>query len=378
MLIDGGGPMDRKAPDARLMCTADEDDCWQAILNRDKGRDGSFVYAVRSTGIYCRPSCPSVRPQRANVVFFPFPEAAEQAGFRACRRCRPRQASLEDPHVALVRQTCRYIEANLEGALTLQALGKQGGLSPAHLQRIFKRVTGITPRQYADACRLRQLKAGLRKRRNITMAMYEAGYSSSSRLYERAAPQLGMTPAEYQRGGKTPIRYTLADSPLGRLLLAATERGICAVRLGDNDKALEAELAGEYPAAEIGREDADLRPWLLELLAHLSGQRPHLDLPLDVQATAFQWRVWQAVLAIPYGSTRSYADIATAVQQPRSVRAVAGACAHNPVAVVIPCHRVIRDDGTLGGYRWGLDRKRKLLATEREANRQEDDKLHRS
>jgi AraC family transcriptional regulator of adaptative response/methylated-DNA-[protein]-cysteine methyltransferase len=277
-----------------------------------------------------------------------------------------------EAHVALVQRTCRYIEANLESPLTLGALGEQAGVSPPHLQRVFKRVTGITPRQYADACRLNQLKARLKTRSTVTMAMYEAGYGSSSRLYERASSQLGMTPAAYRRGGQAAhIRCTVAPCPLGWLLLAATDRGICAVRLGDEGSALETQLRDEYPAAEVVRDDTGLHEWLRPLLEHLDGQRPHLELPLDVQATAFQWRVWQELRAIPYGSTRSYTEIAAAIGQPTAVRAVARACAANPAAVVIPCHRAVREDGSLAGYRWGLQRKEKLLQTERAPNEAE-------
>jgi AraC family transcriptional regulator, regulatory protein of adaptative response / methylated-DNA-[protein]-cysteine methyltransferase len=276
-----------------------------------------------------------------------------------------------DPHIELVRRTCRHIEANLEGPLTLAALGARAGLSPGHLQRLFKRVTGISPRQYADACRLGVLKARLKDRRTVTMALYEAGYGSSSRLYERASTQLGMTPATYRRGGRhTSIRYTLADCPLGRLLLAGTDRGVCALYLGDRDGPLEAALAREFPAAERRRE-AGLGDWLAELLAHLEGRRPHLELPLDVQATAFQWRVWQELRAIPYGSTRTYTQIAERLGQPTAARAVARACATNPVSVVIPCHRVVRGDGSLGGYRWGLARKQALLDREKAAGQGE-------
>jgi AraC family transcriptional regulator of adaptative response/methylated-DNA-[protein]-cysteine methyltransferase len=273
---------------------------------------------------------------------------------------------VSDAHVELVRDVCRYIEANLETPLTLADLGRHAGLSPQHLQRTFKRVTGISPRQYADACRLGRLKSRLRERRTVTMALYEAGYGSSSRLYERAASQLGMTPATYQRGGRSmDIRYTLADCPLGRLLLAATERGVCAVYLGDRDAPLEAALGREYPAAHVSRDDGLPGTWLAELLEHLRGRRPHLDLPLDVQATAFQWRVWQELRCIPYGSTCTYQEIAERLGQPTAARAVARACATNPVSVVIPCHRVVRGDGGLGGYRWGLDRKQRLLDQER-------------
>jgi AraC family transcriptional regulator of adaptative response/methylated-DNA-[protein]-cysteine methyltransferase len=272
-----------------------------------------------------------------------------------------------DARVETIRDICRYIEVNLEGPLTLAELGRRAGLSPQHLQRTFKRVTGISPRQYADACRLGRLKSRLRQRRTVTMALYEAGYGSSSRLYERASSQLGMTPATYQRGGRAmDIHYTLTDCPLGRLLLAATERGVSAVYFGDSDASLEAALAREYPAAQITPDNGRLRPWLAELLEHLRGRQPHLDLPLDVQATAFQWRVWQELRRIPHGSTRTYQEIAERLGQPTAARAVARACATNPVSVIIPCHRVVRGDGDLAGYRWGLERKRQLLEQERE------------
>jgi AraC family transcriptional regulator of adaptative response/methylated-DNA-[protein]-cysteine methyltransferase len=270
--------------------------------------------------------------------------------------------------VAVVQAVCRHIEAKVEDSLTLPALGKLVGLSPAHLQRVFKRVTGLSPRQYADACRLGRLKSRLKQKSTVTTALYEAGYGSSSRLYERASRQLGMTPGAYRNGAQAlTIRYTLTDSALGRLLLAATERGVCAVSLGDSDKPLEAFLKSEYPAADIRRDDARLERYVEELLRHLEGQGPHLDLPIDVQATAFQWRVWQELQAIPYGHTRSYREIARRIKRPSAVRAVARACATNPVALVVPCHRVVRSDGGLGGYRWGIERKAKLLAQERTA-----------
>ena len=267
--------------------------------------------------------------------------------------------------VELIEQLCRHIETNLEGSLRLNDLAGQAGLSPAHLQRTFKRITGITPRQYADACRLGRLKERLKESDTVTRAMYEAGYSSSSRLYERASSQLGMTPATYRRGGRaTRIHYTLTDCPLGRLLVAGTERGVCAVCLGDADAYLEEALHGEYPAATLERDDAHLKEWTAALLEHLRGQRPHLDVPIDVQATAFQWRVWQELCAIPYGETASYREVARRIGQPTAARAVARACATNPVAVIVTCHRVVREDGGLGGYRWGLGRKRALLAQE--------------
>ncbi len=344
-----------------------EENYWQAVLARDSRSNGAFVYAVRSTGIYCNPSCPSRRPQRDQVIFFPVPEAAEQAGFRPCKRCQPEKTAASEPQVELVRGACRYIEQNLDGPLSLASLGTQVHVSPYHLQRVFKRIMGITPRQYAEACRLGQLKAQLKHGEPVTRALYEVGYGSSSRLYERAPSQLGMTPTTYRRGGLgMRINYTIVDCPLGRLLVAATEKGICAISLGDSDTVLESALRDEYPAAEISR-DADgvnLNQWVDTLVKHLNGQQPHIDLPLDVQATAFQWHVWEELRAIPYGSTRSYSQVARALGQPKATRAVARACASNPVPLVIPCHRVVREDGTLGGYRWGLERKQRLLAQE--------------
>lgn len=273
-----------------------------------------------------------------------------------------------DPQVRLVRRACRHIEAHLDDTLTLAELGKAVHVSPAHLQRVFKRVTGISPRQYADARRLDRLKEALREEDTVTTALYEAGYGSSRGLYERASTHLGMTPNTYRRGGVgMTLRFTLTDCPLGRLLLAATERGVSAVYLGDRDPELEAALKKEYPAAAIGRDDEVLRDWLETLLEHLRGRQPHLDLPLDVQATAFQWRVWQELQRIPYGTTKSYSAIAAALGQPEAARAVARACATNPVSVIIPCHRVVREDGDLGGYRWGLARKRALLDREQPA-----------
>jgi len=343
-----------------------KEDYWSAVLARDSGCDGAFVYAVRSTGIYCRPSCPSRRPQLRQVEFFIFPEAAEQAGFRACRRCQP-QKTTHNPQIEMVRRVCRYIEANLDGRLTLEEVSRQVNLNQHHLQRTFKRITGITPRQYTDARRLDRLKAQLREGQAVTSAIYEAGYGSSSRLYERASAQLGMTPATYRRRGEgMQINYTVVNCALGRLLVAATDRGICAVSLGDSDAALAAELLNEYPAAKIHRGSDGLAQWVKQLVNYLDGQSADFNLPLDVQATAFQWRVWEELRRIPRGETRSYSEIARAVGQPTAARAVARACASNRVAVVIPCHRVVRENGELGGYKWDVKRKRALLEQERE------------
>lgn len=272
-----------------------------------------------------------------------------------------------ESHVACIHSLCRYIEANLEEPLTLAALAAHARLSPAHLQRIFRRVTGVTPRQYADACRLGRLKRRLKKGSTVTSALYEAGYGSSRGLYERAAGQLGMTPGAYRKGGRgARVRYSIAPCVLGRLLLATTDKGICALYLGDDEATLEAELLREFPAAsEVCRDETGLGAWLTALHEHLAGARPHLDLPLDVQATAFQWRVWQELQKIPYGQTRTYREVAEALGQPTAARAVARACATNPVSVIVPCHRVVGEDGGLRGYRWGLARKRALLDAEK-------------
>lgn len=344
-----------------------EDNYWEAVLAKDARFDGMFFYAVRSTGVYCRPSCPARRPRRQQVLFFFLPEVAEEAGFRPCQRCSPRNATTLNPQAELVQQVCQYIESNLESPLTLATLGEAVSLSPHHLQRTFKRIMGITPRQYTEARRLSCLKAQLKEGQAVTAALYEAGYSSSSRLYERASAQLGMTPATYRRGGKgMHISYTLVDCPLGRLLIAIAQRGMCALYLGNSDAELIAALWREYSAAEFYRDDVDLSVWASSLLNHLKGEQIHLDLPWDFQATAFQWRVWEELRAIPYGSTRSYSEIARAIGHPKAVRAVARACATNPVSLVIPCHRVIREDGSLGGYRWGLERKQALLTREKQ------------
>ncbi len=347
-----------------------EEQRWRAVQDRTRTADGAFVYAVRTTQIYCRPSCPSRKPLRGNVEFFVLPEAAERAGYRACLRCRPRELPAGDPAVARVRRACAVIETALEeeedGAPSLGTLAARVGTSPFHLQRLFKRHLGISPREYADARRLTRVKRLLRDGDGVAGALYEAGYGSASRLYERADAQLGMTPATYKKGGKgAAIAYTIAASPLGRLLVGVTERGVCAVSLGDEDAALVKGLRAEYPAAEIIRADARLMPTVAAILAHLSGAEPAIDLPLDLRATGFQWRVWQELRRIPRGATASYQAIAAAIGQPKAVRAVANACANNRVALVIPCHRVIREDGKLGGYRWGVERKEKLLATER-------------
>ena len=343
---------------------------WQAVKQRRSTADGSFVYAVRSTGIYCRPSCPSKRPHPGRIVFFSGPREAERAGYRACRRCRPEAPHPQSEAAQLVRRICQKIDETLatdpEARLTLEELSRSFGLKPHKMERVFQRILGITPRQFTDAQRMTQLKSKLQKGEKVTAAMYDAGYGSSSRLYERAHGQMGMTPAAYRRGGEgMTIGYTIATCPLGRVLVAATQRGVSAVYLGDSDHPLKKALAKEYPRAEIRQDAAGIGQWVRGILRHLRGQEPHIDLPLDVQATAFQRRVWEELQRIPYGSTKSYTEVARAIGKPKAIRAVARACATNPVSIVVPCHRVVREDGNLAGYRWGLERKKTLLSRER-------------
>jgi len=339
---------------------------WQQVIARDARQDGRFVFAVRTTGIYCRPSCPSRRPRRDSVEFFPTPNDAERAGYRACLRCKPTEISSQAQYVA----RARTILDNAEGIVTLQQLSKQVRLSPFHLQRLFKRATGLSPREYQSARRMQHVKHELRKGDDVTTALYNAGFGSSSRLYEKAPQQLGMTPGEYRRGGAgATITFAIVPSPLARMLVAATERGLCAVRFGDNAGDLEHELRIEFHAAEVHRDDAAMRRYVDPLLAVIRGENTMIDLPLDVRATAFQMKVWEKLRQIPRGETRSYSEIAREIGSPSAVRAVARACASNPVALAVPCHRVVRTGGDLAGYRWGIERKQKLLDAEKRVPR---------
>ncbi len=337
---------------------------WTAVLARDARHDGEFVFAVATTGVYCRPSCPARRPRRENVTFFARPEHAEHAGFRACLRCRPRAAS-GNPQSEFAKEVCRFIEQHLDETVTLQRLGKAFRQSPFHLQRRFKAALGITPREYADACRMRQLKRNLQAGDNVTRAMYDAGYGSSSRLYEKTASQLGMTPDRYRRGAiAAKLRYVISDSPLGRMLVAATDRGVCAIQFGRGDGELIEGLKREFPFAVRKADESGLQVWVEAVLGRITGQELNAALPLDIRATAFQRKVWSYLQSIPFGATRSYAQVAKAIGQPTACRAVARACATNPVAVAIPCHRVVREDGNISGYRWGVERKKALLKIE--------------
>ncbi len=339
---------------------------WDAVMHRDASRDGEFFFAVSTTGVYCRPSCAAKRPRRENVTFYRSVEEAERAGYRACLRCRPKAVSANGT-IERVKEICRYIERNLDEPVTLSRLAQIFRQSPYHLQRTFKAVLGVSPRAYADSCRMNQLKRNLQAGHTVTRAMYDAGYSSSSRLYEKTSSQLGMTPDKYRRGAiAARIRYTFAASPLGPMLIAATDRGLCAIHFAHSQDELEQGLRHEFPFAQRTRDDEGLNEWTELLLDHLRGEKLDATLPLDIQATAFQRRVWEYLQSIPYGSSRSYSQVARGIGKPKACRAVARACAANPVAVAIPCHRVVRDNGQLGGYRWGIKRKEKLLAMERQ------------
>jgi AraC family transcriptional regulator of adaptative response/methylated-DNA-[protein]-cysteine methyltransferase len=337
---------------------------WQAVLARETASDGKFVFAVSSTGIYCRPSCPAKRPRRENVTFFRRPQEAEGAGYRECLRCRPKSAS-GNPRQELIKSVCRYIEQHLDEPVTLAQIGAEFRLSPFHLQRTFKSVLGITPKEYANSCRIRGFRQNLKAGHSVTRAMHDAGYNSTSRLYSRTAAELGMDPAKYRRGAiAAPIRYTCANSPLGRMLIAASDKGICCITFADSDEELEQGLKQEFPFAIRRRDDRDLAELGKKVVQRIRGQKLPSDLPLDIQATAFQRRVWSYLQSIAFGETRSYSQVAKAIRRPSAVRAVARACATNPVAIAIPCHRVLRSNGELGGYRWGIGRKKALLEME--------------
>jgi len=343
------------------------DECWEAVVNQDASYDGQFVVAVKTTGIYCRPSCTARTPNRENVDFYPVPATAEANGYRACKRCHPKETHPRDEQAERVQMLCDHIEANLEQALTLDELSEVVYWSPYHLQRTFKQVVGITPRQYAEAQRIKAFKVALKEGETVTNAALDAGYSSSSRVYERCNQVMGMTPTDYQQGGDdVTIAYTTAKSPLGRLLVAMTERGVCAIEMGEKDDALVERLKEEFPSAFIYQDTDYVQYAMKTVLDYLNGWQPHIDLPLDIRVTAFQQRVLDELKRIPYGETRSYGDIAKAIGKPKAARAVGNACNKNPVPLVIPCHRVVGSNGKLTGYAFGLERKEQLLTMEEE------------
>jgi AraC family transcriptional regulator of adaptative response/methylated-DNA-[protein]-cysteine methyltransferase len=347
---------------------------WDAIVARNRKFDGALFYGVSTTRIYCRPACPSRRPKPENVEFFFDPDSAEQAGFRACKRCHPRDSASRNgsEKLQLVRNVCLAVEKNVDSSLPMKQLSAELNVHPAALDRAFKQSTGITIKQYADARRLSLFKTALRFGRDVTTAIYEAGYNSSSRVYEHANSKLGMTPGAYSKGGNgAQIRYAIAPYSAGKALLAVTDKGVCSVKLGDDPARLVHELEGEYPNAQLIQADSELREWMSNLLRRLEGEVDLPELPIDVRATAFQRRVYEELKRIPAGETRTYSQIASKLGGESGRRAVARACATNNVAVLIPCHRVVRSDGGMGGYRWGLNRKDDLLARER-AKRSKD------
>jgi len=352
---------------ATMMATKrNSDQLWALVVGRSANADGEFVYAVKSTGVFCRPSCPSRRPRREQVEFFDSPGDAQQAGYRACRRCRPlhRNAQMEK-----VEAACRYIEQNLEETLGLEQIASAVGLSAFHFQRLFKRALGISPREYQQAQRAGKFKQALQSESRITDAIYEAGYSSSSRAYENSNQHLGMTPTAFRRRGEgVRISYTIVSSELGKLLIATTSKGVCALSFGESDRKLEQNLWREFSAAEISRKDRELGEIAGAVQNLFTNPASANEIPLDIQGTAFQQRVWSALRMIPRGETRSYTDVARQIGAPRAVRAVANACGSNPVAVVIPCHRVVQKNGSMAGYRWGVERKAALLRAERESS----------
>ena len=343
----------------------DSSTAWQAVQHRDRSFDGRFVYAVHSTRIFCRPSCSSRRPTRSKVEFFSSPLEAERAGYRACKRCRPTIAASSKMDQAIAR-ACEYLTSHADEPMTLVALAREVGVSAFHLQRAFKRALGISPREYRDAERRRRLAERLRRGDTVSRATYEAGFGSSSRVYEHVSRSMGMTPATLKKGGAGErIQFSIVDSPLGRLLVAYTEHTPRSVAIGDDDRELERVFRADFAEAQIQSAGPAIHEWIAAIVRSIDGGGSSTAIPLDARGTAFQRRVWNALQLIPRGTTLSYSDVAKKIGQPNAVRAVARACATNPVALVVPCHRVICEDGSLGGYRWGIDRKQELLVREK-------------
>jgi AraC family transcriptional regulator, regulatory protein of adaptative response / methylated-DNA-[protein]-cysteine methyltransferase len=351
-------------PEMHAVATVN-DPRWAAVVARDPKADGTFVYSVRTTGVYCRPSCGARRARPENVQFHSTAADAGRAGFRPCKRCKPNQLSIAEQNAAKIADLCRLIE-NADQMPSLEELATRAGLSPYHLHRVFKAVTGLTPRAYAAARRAKRVRAELGRSGTVTEAIYDAGYSSNGRFYEEADGVLGMTPTNYRAGGTNmDIRFAIGECSLGSILVAASERGVCAILLGDDPDELARDLQDRFPRARLIGGDAEFESLVSRVVGFVEAPRLGLDLPLDLRGTAFQQRVWQALREIPAGKTASYSDIANRIGLPKSVRAVAQACSANALAVAVPCHRVVRHDGGLSGYRWGVERKRALL--EREA-----------
>jgi len=354
--------MKASAPDT--VATVRQDPRWAALVARDRAADGRFYYSVRTTGVYCRPSCGARLPKPENVTFHASREEAERAGFRPCKRCRPDQASPAEVQAAAVTRACRLIEA-AEQAPRLAELAAAVGMSPYHFHRLFKRLTGLTPSAYGRAQRERRVREALGRVDTVTQAIFDAGYGSNARFYERADAVLGMTPKRFRAGGTdTEIRFALGECSLGSILVAQSERGICAILLGDGPDALLRDLQDRFPRSRLIGGDGEFEQLVATVVGFVETPRIGLDLPLDIRGTAFQQRVWQALRQIPPGTTATYTEIAARLGCPKAVRAVASACAANALAVAIPCHRVVRTDGSLSGYRWGVERKRALLEKE--------------
>ncbi|MDD9943942.1 MAG: bifunctional DNA-binding transcriptional regulator/O6-methylguanine-DNA methyltransferase Ada [Myxococcales bacterium] len=355
-------------PRSRKM-TIEGDPRWRALQRRDRSADGTFWYSVSTTGVYCRPSCGARQPRPENVAFHDTPADAQRARFRACKRCRPDATDPEAARVELVADLCRLIEER-ERTPSLSDLSAHAGLSPSYTQRLFKRVTGVTPRAYCAAHKAARARAALATEDTVTAALHRAGYGSSSRFYDAARGRLGMAPSAFRAGGEAlTLTYAFGESSLGQVLVAASPRGVCAILLGDKKSALLADLAARFPHAEHKPATTELATKIADVVALIEEPASGAQLPLDIRGTAFQERVWHALQKVPAGETWSYTALARAVGQPGAARAVAGACAKNPLAVAVPCHRIVRQDGSLSGYRWGLDRKRELLARERKGRR---------
>jgi AraC family transcriptional regulator of adaptative response/methylated-DNA-[protein]-cysteine methyltransferase len=349
---------------------ASDEDRWAATVSRDRAADGEFYYSVRTTGVYCRPSCGARLPRRENVRFHTTCAEAEQAGFRPCKRCRPNEAALADQHAAAVTKACRLIET-AEDSPNLDALAEAAGMSRFHFHRIFKAATGLTPKAYAAARRAQRARDELPRRGTVTEAIFGAGFNSNGRFYAQSAEMLGMTPTDFRAGGAgATIRFAVGECSLGSILVAATEKGVCAILLGDDPAALVHNLQNRFQKARLVGGDKGFEQWVARVVGFVETPALGLDLPLDVRGTAFQQRVWQALRQIPAGSTASYTEIAKRIGTPKAVRAVAQACAANPIAVAIPCHRIVRHDGGLSGYRWGVERKRALLDREAASRRE--------
>jgi AraC family transcriptional regulator of adaptative response/methylated-DNA-[protein]-cysteine methyltransferase len=346
---------------------ADDAARWAAVQRRDPAADGQFFYSVRTTGVYCRPSCAARPARRENVAFHADPAAAEAAGFRACKRCRPNGPSRAEERAAAIADACRLIDA-AEELPDLDTLAAAAGMSRFHFHRVFKSVTGVTPKDYAAARRSERVRGALAAGANVTTAIYDAGYNANSRFYAEASARLGMRPSAYRDGGRgAVVRFAVGDCSLGAVLVAATDKGVCAILLGDDPDALVRDLQDRFPKAELIGADPSFEATVAQVVGLIDSPDRGLELPLDIRGTAFQQQVWDALRRIPAGRTMSYAEVAAAVGRPGAVRAVAQACASNALAVAIPCHRVVRSDGSLSGYRWGVERKRELLAREREA-----------